>query len=335
MKILRKLLFPFSLLYLIITSIRNLFYNTGVLKSQSYAKPVIVVGNLNTGGTGKSPMILLLIEALNKKYKLAVLSRGYKRKTKGYIELSNKHTAEDVGDEPLQFKTSHPDLKVAVCADRRYGISQIIDTSDVILLDDAYQHRKVKASYYILLTSYGDLFANDYLLPVGNLREARLGAKRADCIIVTKCPSNLAQNEKQLIRNTLKKYSSKPVYFAHIAYAEELRNQTSIKPIASFQDKNFTLVTGIANPKPLLEHLDSLKLSYNHMSYPDHHAFTEKELIELQKLDCILTTEKDYMRLKGKLKDVPLYYLPIKTVIQDEYIDFVQDIEAHLRTYEE
>lgn len=335
MKILRKLLFPFSLLYFAITSIRNFFYNTGVFKSQVYPKPIIVVGNLNTGGTGKSPMTMLLIEALKEQHKVAVLSRGYKRKTKGYIELSTSSSAEEVGDEPLQFKTNFPEVQVAVCADRRYGIVQLIDTSDLVLLDDAYQHRKVKGSYHILLTSYGDLFADDYLLPAGNLREPRSGAKRADCIVVTKCPMYVSDNEKDAIRRKLKRYHTGAIYFASIVYADKITNSTETAvAITTLIDKPFTLVTGIANPKPLLTHLDRLKLTYKHMAYPDHHPFTANELKELQQQERILTTEKDYMRLQGKLGSVPLYYLPIETVIQGEQEVFINEVKNHLHTYE-
>lgn len=334
MKILRKLLFPFSLLYFAITSIRNFLYNTGILTSQDYPKPIIVVGNLNTGGTGKSPMTMLLIASLSQRYTISVLSRGYKRKTKGYIELQTSHSAAEVGDEPLQFKTNYPAVKVAVCADRRYGIAQLIDSTDLVLLDDAFQHRRVKGSYNILLTSYGDLFANDYILPVGNLREARSGAKRADCVVVTKCPMNLSSNEKNTIRRTLQKYHSGPIYFASIAYADEIRSSENKEPISYLKNKPFTLVTGIANPKPLLEHLDSLGLTYTHKAYPDHHPFSEKELEELRSEERILTTEKDYMRLQGKLGSVALFYLPIKTVIQEEQEAFVSEVLQHVRAYE-
>ena len=334
MKILRKLLFPFSLLYFAITSIRNFLYNKGILTSQDYPKPIIVVGNLNTGGTGKSPMTMLLIESLSKLYTISVLSRGYKRKTKGYIELRTTHSAVEVGDEPLQFKTNHPNVKVAVCADRRYGIAQLIDSTDLVLLDDAFQHRRVKGSYNILLTSYGNLFANDYILPVGNLRESRSGAKRANCIVVTKCPMSLSDNKKNAIRRKLQKYHSGPIYFASIAYADEIRSSENNEPISYLEDKPFTLVTGIANPKPLLEHLNKLGLTYTHKAYPDHHPFSEKELEELRGEVRILTTEKDYMRLQGKLGSVPLYYLPIKTVIQEEQEAFVNEVIQHVRSYE-
>lgn len=332
MKILRKLLFPFSILYYLITSLRNLFYNNGILKSQSYEKPIIVVGNLNTGGTGKSPMTIFLIETLHTLSRVAVLSRGYKRKTKGYIELTTEHTAEEVGDEPLQFKTNYPDLFIAVCADRRYGISKLLDKADLILLDDAFQHRKVKGSYYILLTSYGDLFVQDYLLPMGNLREARRGAKRANCIVVTKCPKNLSWIEQKAIVQRLEKYASCPIYFSSIAYADFICNVSLKLPIANLRDKTFTLVTGIANPRPLIEHLDALGLVYKHLEYPDHHLFTRKEILELQEQDCILTTEKDFMRLKDELDAEKLYYLPIKTVLQEEQ-SFIDGVLQHIKSY--
>lgn len=333
MKLLRKLLFPFSLLYFAITSIRNFLYNTGVFKSQDYPKPIIVVGNLNTGGTGKSPMTMLLIENLTDLFKISVLSRGYKRKTKGYIELNMSHTADEVGDEPLQFKTNYPEVPVAVCADRRYGIAQLIDRSDLVLLDDAYQHRRVKGSFNILLTSYGDLFADDYILPTGNLREARSGAKRANCMVVTKCPMNLSDNEKNTIRRKLQKYNAVPIYFASIAYADEIRSKENTEPITFLKEKPFTLVTGIANPKPLLTYLDKMGLTYIHKEYPDHHPFSDKEIEELHDESFILTTEKDYMRLQGSLSAVPLYYLPIKTILQEEDV-FIKAVVRHIQTYD-
>src|SRR5690625_3363842 len=279
-------------------------------------------------------MIMLLIESLSNLFEISVLSRGYKRETKGYIELNTQHTADEVGDEPLQFKTNFPKVPMAVCADRRYGISQLIDRSDAVLLDDAYQHRKVKGSFNILLTSYGDLFCDDYILPVGNLRESRSGAKRADCMVVTKCPINLADNEKNTIRRKLQKYNSVPVYFASIAYADEIRSEENKEPITYLKNKPFTLVTGIANPKPLLAYLDKIGLNYTHKAYPDHHPFSDKEHEELKKEAFILTTEKDYMRLQGKIQSVPLYYLPIKTVIQEEQQAFIEEIVQHIQTYD-
>lgn len=334
MKIFRKLLFPFSILYYLVTRIRNFFYNKGILKSQSYKKPIIVIGNLNTGGTGKSPMTLLLIEALHSMWKVAVLSRGYKRKTRGFIELTKKHQADEVGDEPLQFKLNYPDIPVAVCANRNYGITKLINKVEVILLDDAFQHRKVKGSYNIVLTSYGDLFTDDFLLPTGNLREPRKGASRADCIVVTKCPKQILDEDIKQIKNKINKYYSGEVYFTSIAYSNIIYGDKKKRSIEVLKNKSFTLVTGIAKPEPLIQYLNNLGLNYNHLEYPDHHPFTDKEIRELQHAGFILTTEKDYMRLKDRLELEEFYYLPIKTVFLKQEEEFFKTIFTHLQTYQ-
>ena len=193
MKFLRFLLFPLSVIYNGITTIRNLFFDWGFFKQTSFKIPVITVGNLSVGGTGKTPQIEYLIRLLGDSFKIAVLSRGYKRKTQDFVLLNDTHTAVDVGDEPLQYFNKFKNIDVAVDVNRVAGISRLIAdvTPEVVLLDDAYQHRKVKASLSILLTKYDDLFIDDFLLPTGNLRESRSGAKRTDLILITKCPKNL------------------------------------------------------------------------------------------------------------------------------------------------
>ena len=195
MKLVRFLLFPFSVLYDLITSIRNFFFNIGIFKETNFNTPIIVVGNLSVGGTGKTPQIEYLIKLLKDVYKVAVLSRGYKRKTTGFVFVNNEHTANDVGDEPLQYFKKFKDISVAVNENRVEGVINLEkqQSPEVVLLDDAYQHRKIKGSFYILLTKYNDLFTDDFLLPTGNLRESRAGANRTDVIIVTKCPENLSE----------------------------------------------------------------------------------------------------------------------------------------------
>ncbi len=196
MNLIRKIVFPFAILYGLVTSLRNFLYDAGILKSFSFNLPVIVVGNLSVGGTGKTPQIEYLIRLLSDKYKVAALSRGYKRKTTGFILADANANAEIIGDEPFQYYTKFPNIQVAVDADRKNGIEQLLSNSrqpEVVLLDDAYQHRKVKAGFYILLTSYNELYSDDFQLPTGNLRENRSGAKRANVIVVTKCPSDLSK----------------------------------------------------------------------------------------------------------------------------------------------
>ena len=322
MNLLRKILIPFSLLYGSIVALRNIFYDKGWLTSKSFEKPVICVGNLSVGGTGKSPMIEYLIEFLNKDYRVSVLSRGYKRQTKGYREVLSESTAQEVGDEPLQFKQNFPDVTVAVCANRREGIEKLQHKTDVILLDDAFQHRRVRASTYILLTPFNDLYIRDFVLPAGNLREFRYGAKRADIIVVTKCPEGVSYSKLQKIQHDIKLQENQTIYFSKIGYDPFIYGPTEKLPFDYLRNKKFTLVTGIAQPKPLVDFLESEKCNFNHKKYTDHHDFSDSEVTKLKKNEIILTTEKDYMRLQPKLGKFAIYYLPIKTMVLRGQEDF-------------
>jgi tetraacyldisaccharide 4'-kinase len=319
MRVFRFLLFPFSILYHIVTSIRNFFFEVGVFKQHQFRTPTIVVGNLSVGGTGKTPQIEYLIRLLKDNYKLAVLSRGYKRKTDGFLLVDENHTAIDVGDEPLQYFKKFDTVSVAVDAKRVNGINQLEKKKqpDVILLDDAYQHRKVKADFYILLTKYNDLFVDDYLLPTGNLRESRKGARRSNVILVTKCPESLSKDQQKIITQKLAKYNN-PVFFTTIAYASLLKGFNEIN-LEDLQDYKVLLITGIANPKPMLQFLSDSKIDFQHLEFSDHHDFSEKEIENIQhqfkeikeEKKMMLTTEKDFMRLKNRLEQ--LSYLPIET----------------------
>ena len=322
MKLLRKILFPFSLLYGVIATLRNYIYDQGWFESKSFDKPVICVGNLSVGGTGKSPMIELLIEFLRKEFRVAVLSRGYKRKTSGYKEVMVDSTSQEVGDEPLQFKQNFPKVTIAVCANRREGIEKLEKKADIILLDDAFQHRKVKASTNILLTPFNDLYINDLVLPAGNLREFRSGAKRADIIVVTKCPEGVAYADMQKIQLKLKLQDYQKLYFSKIGYEESIYGPSETLSLYYLQDKKFILVTGIAKPKPLVDFLRRKQFIFTHEKFPDHHEFSASEVKKLKKNEIILTTEKDYMRLQPKLGKFAVYYLPIKTLILREQEGF-------------
>ena len=318
MNFLRKLLFPFSLLYGGITALRNFLYNRGLFKSKSYDFPVICVGNLSTGGTGKSPMIELLVSFLKDDYEIAVLSRGYKRKTSGYREVLANNSVEEVGDEPLQFKKKYPEITVAVCEDRQTGIEKLKNLTEVVLLDDAFQHRKVKASLNILLTSFDKLYSNDFMLPTGNLREPKCGAKRADIIVVTKCPENCSDSTMDEIKQRLKPTAHQDIYFSQIGYSSEIKNEAESKPLSYLKNQEFLLVTGVANPKPLVEFLRNEGLDFEEKSFPDHHNFTISEIEALKRHRLILTTEKDFMRLQSLSNTTEIYYLPIKTIILNE-----------------
>lgn len=337
MKFIRFLLFPFAFIYYLITSIRNYFYNVGIFKSQSFSIPIIVVGNLSVGGTGKTPQIEYLINLLKDQFKTAVLSRGYKRKTRGFILLNKNNKVDDVGDEPMQYFKKFDSISVAVDEQRVRGVEQLLKlkSPEVVLLDDAYQHRKIKGSFYILLTKYDDLFTNDFLLPAGNLRESRVGAKRANCIVVTKCPNSISDIEKSNIENKLNKYC-KSVYFSSITYSDSIFGNEAMT-LNELKNYSILLITGIANPNPLIEFLNNKQLEFNHLKFSDHYHFSEQEIQSIQaKFDLIqsekkiiLTTEKDYVRLENKLK---LSYLPIKTTILSESKQFNSAILNHITT---
>ena len=331
MLFLRKILYPFSIIYDIVTSVRNFFFDKGIFKSKSYDLPVLAVGNLCVGGTGKSPMIEYLIRLLKDDFRIATLSRGYRRKSDGFVLGNSTSTADDLGDEPMQFHQKFPDIKVAVDGDRQNGISQLLQqvNPDAILLDDAFQHRKVTAGFYILLTKYDSLFVDDLILPAGNLRESKRGAQRATIIIVTKCPEKLSSEEQAKIRKKLNPSSSQRVFFTCISYANEVSGNEESKLLTALKNIQFTLVTGIANPRPLVNHLDSLALNFEHISYKDHHNFSEKELNELSKKQLIITTEKDYMRLKNSLTNV--YCLPIVTEFLSDRDVFDKSILSFIR----
>lgn len=312
MGIFKWLLLPFSLIYFIITNIRNIFYDTGIFRSYSFKTKTICVGNLSVGGSGKSPMIEHLIELYKNDYNVAVLSRGYKRLTKGCIEVTAEMTAAQVGDEPLQFKRKFQDVKIFVDADRKNGIEQIekiYPETELILLDDAFQHRRVKADINILLTTFYKPFYRDFILPVGRLRESIRGKNRADVIIVTKCPENLSTEKIVSIKRRINADQNQDVLFSKITYDEKLYNDTDTLDINAFDD--FCLVTGIANPKPLIQHLNNLNKTFEHLNFPDHHNFTNKEIESLKSLSKpILTTEKDFTRLYPSIQG-SIYYLPI------------------------
>ena len=328
---LRVLLFPFAIIYGWVVTIRNFLYDkkwlgfTGV----SYKKPIICVGNLSVGGTGKSPMIELLVSYLKDTHNLAVLSRGYGRKTKGYLQVEPNLSASQTGDEPLQFKQKFPSLSVAVCEDRKTGIEKLLPEADIILLDDAFQHRKVIPGFSILLTAFDELFYEDYFLPAGNLRESRKGASRADVIVVTKCPDKVSYARLQEIKFLLNPASHQKVYFSKIGYADTIFGISESLPLTYLKDKSFTLVTGIANPDPLVLFLNEQGFSFTHKKYADHHHFSAAEIAELKQDELIITTEKDYMRLQVPLGKYALYYLPIKTIILNKQEMFFKKTIEH------
>ncbi|WP_179349901.1 tetraacyldisaccharide 4'-kinase [Winogradskyella pacifica] len=317
MKFIRIILFPIVPFYYLITWLRNWLFNVGYKSSKSYDFPVICVGNLSTGGTGKTPMIEYLIRLLKDDNSLATLSRGYKRKTEGFVLANDNASADTIGDEPFQFYRKFSGITVAVDADRQDGISKLRYLNpkpEVILLDDAFQHRKVKAGFNILLTAYNNLYYKDIVLPTGNLREPRSGAKRADLIVVTKCRKDISETEKEIIASKLNIKNHQQLFFSYVDYASEVLSELDSKELSKLP--KFTLVTGIANAKPLVDFLAEKGLKFDHLEFSDHYDFRASDIANLESKGLIITTEKDYVRLRSYSSlEEKLYYLPIEIKI--------------------
>lgn len=337
LKSFRFILFPFSILYGIIIWIRNKLYDKNILKSISFNFPIICVGNLAVGGTGKTPMVEYLIRLLKEDYKVATMSRGYKRKTKGFAIADESTTAIDIGDEPMQFYKKFPDITVSVAEERLVAIPQLLHDSpdtQVIILDDAFQHRRVKAGLNIVLTEYKNLFTRDFLLPAGDLRDIKNSYERADIIVVTKCKSHLTEEERDELITEIKPLPNQKIFFTKIEYGSPYhlfnKQEKFLAP-----DINILLICGIANPKPIKEVLSAYSATYEMMRFGDHHIFTMDDLNEIrdefENMDSenkiILTTEKDGVRLakfEKELKDFPVFVFPIKHKIL-----FGQEEELH------
>ncbi|GGW23097.1 tetraacyldisaccharide 4'-kinase [Arenibacter certesii] len=301
-------------MYAFIVYLRNFLYDQNIFKGKSYDTKTICVGNLSVGGTGKTPMIEFLIRSLKDAKKIAVLSRGYGRKSKGFMLANPQVKVEDLGDEPYQIVKKFPEITVAVDADRQNGITTLEASlaPDIILLDDAFQHRKVKCDYYVLLTAYGKLYVDDWYLPTGNLRDSKGEAKRANIIVVTKCPKNISEKEQISIREKLNPKSGQKVVFSYLEYDPKLKGGPEEMSLGEIKGRKVTLVTGIADPAPLVRYLRENGLEFEHLSYSDHHFFSDREIEMFLTKELILTTEKDYVRLSGKIGE--LYYIGIKHV---------------------
>jgi tetraacyldisaccharide 4'-kinase len=336
MNLLRKILFPFAILYGFITSFRNFLFDKGVLKSTSFDIPVIAVGNLSVGGTGKTPQIEYLIRLLSDQYKIATLSRGYKRQSEGFVLADATSNALILGDEPFQFYQKFPSNQVAVDANRTNGITELLSQKDkpqIILLDDAYQHRKVKAGFYILLTSYGELYADDFMLPTGNLRESRSGANRANIVIVTKCPKDLDEEEQRKIWKKLMLNVSQQLYFTCIDYDNFIYNKEGKIAVSDIKKDTKLLLAGIAKPKSFFNYLKNENDEC--LTFPDHHHFSETDIESIltkAKGKKIVTTEKDYVRLKDSRLASLLYYLPIKSGFVSNNQNFDATILEYVKT---
>ncbi len=332
---LRLLLWPFSLLYGIVITLRNKAYDWGILKSTGFDIPIIVVGNLAVGGAGKSPMTEYLIRMLSHSHKVATLSRGYGRKTKGFLLVEDNHDSIAVGDEPLQFKRKYPKITVAVCEDRVEGVIKLKKDHDLIILDDAFQHRALKPGFSILLLEYNSLFQPKLLLPAGNLRDTFSQRKRADIIVISKSPESLSEDEKQKAVNRVHASFNQPVLFSYLKYGQPYWLNHEKKMIDKLeeninQDDVVLVVTGIANPSLLVEYLKRQAKEVYLLKYADHHQYTERDIRSISaKFELIkdrnkriVTTEKDAQRLKADSLSsltgaLPILILPIETTFSD------------------
>lgn len=294
----RPLLAPLAVLYGGVISIRHLLFDEHLWRSYTPAIPTICVGNVAVGGTGKTPMVEFLVRLLKNRYKVAVLSRGYKRKTRGFILADDAATALTIGDEPMQLHSKFPDIMVAVCEDRVHGIKHLErmdDRPDVVLLDDAFQHRRIACGLNIMLTAFDNLYVYDHMLPWGTLRDVPLRASKANVVVVTKCPDTMQPIQKRVVDNTLKLATFQHLFFSRMHY-----EPVDLPGLP-------LVVTCVAHPEPLIDHMKHLYPETEVIIYADHHMFSsgdvETIIRKAENFMCVVTTEKDYQRMQ--LTDLP------------------------------
>lgn len=337
-----RTLAPAAALYSAAQQIRNILYDHGILRSESFPVPVICVGNITVGGTGKTPMIQHLIELLKDQYKVAVLSRGYRRATSGYLLAGPTTTQPEIGDEPFQMHLRYPDVSVAVSEKRAIGIRNLLESvrPDVILLDDAFQHRAVRPSLSIVLTDYSRNMLDDAVIPAGRLRERVSGASRSDIIVMTKCPAGISPGQ---IESEAARYGrfGKPVFFTTLRYG-------SLRPLRQGAQEPAQgcalMMTGIAEPRPMREHLKELGFTVSELTFPDHHSFSNDDVMKmaaaLEKAgrDAIMiTTEKDAARLSAISMPDTLadrtFILPVDAQFVQNGTQFDNMITEHIRNF--
>ena len=332
------LLYPLSLIYNLYTSFRNFLFDLGIIDSIEYKIPTIGIGNLSTGGTGKSIVVDYIIGKFKNKNKITTLSRGYNRNTKGFIQASNMSTAYEIGDEPFQFYSKHPEINVVVCEDRRKGMNIILKNlpdTDLCIWDDVFQHRFVKPGLMILTTTFQYPFYKDEILPVGNLRENISSAKRADLIVVTKCPDNLSQKDKISFLESLNPNDNQKVFFSSLTYMQKIKSDSEEVDINVLEDVDFILVTGIADSSYLVNFLKNKALTFKHLKYSDHYNFNKSSIDKITGLSLnkiILTTEKDFGRLRPKINNRDIYYIEVGLKFPKEIneYNFDKNIEDYI-----
>ncbi len=348
------LLYPVSLLYGLITGLRNFLYDSGILSSVSFPVPIICVGNITVGGTGKTPHTEYLLSLLERDFKVAVLSRGYMRKTRDFRLATRSSDVSEIGDEPLQIFRKFPDVMVAVDRRRVNGVRRIMELApetDIIILDDGFQHRSITPGFSILLSDFERPFMKDYLLPFGNLREDKSNMRRADIILITKCQKNLNAMQRRIIAMEVAKPAYQNLFFTSFSYRAPLpvfgsqNKEITHLDLASCSDSSIVLITGVANPKPLKEYLKKFFREITELTYPDHYSFRETDIDAIAfafynlstASKYLITTEKDAVRLR-EFNDLEeplrsaLYYIPVgihflnddKEVFDNLVIDYVR-----------
>ena len=327
--LLNILLIPLSVLYSIASIIRNRLYDEHICKSHSVDVPTIGVGNLAVGGTGKTPMVEYLVRMLSQHYHVAVLSRGYGRQGNRFVMATEEASARTIGDEMMQMHTKFPKVPMAVCANRYKGIRQLLllhPEIEVVVLDDAFQHRALNCNFHILLTPYDKLYIHDHMLPWGRLREPATEARRAQTVIVTKCPESMKPIDCRVVSNKLKLHAGQQLFFSYIDYKPI---EVTGKPL---------LLTGIAHSEYLQQHIEETYGQVEVMAYPDHHRFSKRDIKQIAKraerFGTVLTTEKDWVRLQ--LMELPetlkakMKVVPIQMNLRDDAPEFERIIKAIL-----
>ncbi len=351
----RPWLLPLTPIYGIGVMIRNLLFDLHVLRSVSFRLPIISVGNITVGGTGKTPHVEMMVRLLRKDYRLAVLSRGYKRKSKGFVLATGRCRVSDIGDEPLQIKQKFPEIQVAVDSNRVSGVTRLLNTRhkpDLIILDDAYQHRYIKPGFSILLIDYNRPVFRDFMLPAGNLREPARNSRRADVVIVTKCPPDLSQKKRARFTAQLRLNPGQELYFTSYSY----RSPEPVYPAKRGKDTSLTfrhlrkshagilLVTGVADPGPVLRFLQEFLHVHDSLFFPDHHPYDGGDLQQISdrfqalpgEEKYILVTEKDAIRFReletDELLRRSMYYIPVKAEFLDQgEKQFCKQVSRYLR----
>lgn len=336
MKFLKYILFPFSIFYWIFTWCRNFCFDNGILKQSHFSIPIISIGNITVGGTGKTPHVQYLINLLQEK-NISTLSRGYKRKSKGFLLANENTTVDELGDEPFQLHKRFSNISVAVCEKRVVGVQNLLQqvpNLQTIILDDAFQHRYIKPSFQIVLIDYNRPIWKDCVFPTGFLREGKYALNRADVVIVTKCPSNFSEEQKNYWINKLNLKTQK-LFFSTMNYGFIYDNNTkqTYENQQFIKNNDICLVTGIAQPQPLIDYIKQYNESLSAEIFPDHYSYSEKDVVRLQNINknkLLLTTEKDAYKLSKILPKAKIFVIPIMPIIlfdkKEEFDTLIQKV---------